>query len=397
MKLEADIENKKELGMYIHIPFCQKKCNYCDFCSYSNKNALVEPYMQWLNTEIKEVGRGNTLDYKNGMDKLAVIDTIYIGGGTPSYIDSSYIVNIMKTINSNYYLASHPEITIEVNPGTVTEQKLQDYKKAGINRLSIGLQSTHNNLLKQLGRIHTYEQFKTTYQLARKAGFNNINIDIMIGLPNQTIQDVEDTIKTILDLEPEHISVYSLILEEGTKLYQDVQIQKYLLPTDEEERDMYWTAKNMLEQAGYNHYEISNFAKPTYESKHNLNCWEQKEYIGMGVAAHSYTNNIRYSNVDSIETYIQNYQNNHPEDNLIFHEKQNKQSAMSEYMLLGLRKIQGISIQKFKEQYTENPIYTFRKELEKLVKQELIEIDGDAIKLTTKGIDLANLVWEEFV
>lgn len=397
MKLEADIENKKELGMYIHIPFCQKKCNYCDFCSYSNKNALVEPYMQWLNTEIKEVGRGNTLDYKNGMDKLAVIDTIYIGGGTPSYIDSSYIVNIMKTINSNYYLASHPEITIEVNPGTVTEQKLQDYKKAGINRLSIGLQSTHNNLLKQLGRIHTYEQFKTTYQLARKAGFNNINIDIMIGLPNQTIQDVEDTIKTILDLEPEHISVYSLILEEGTKLYQDVQIQKYSLPTDEEERDMYWTAKNMLEQAGYNHYEISNFAKPTYESKHNLNCWEQKEYIGMGVAAHSYTNNIRYSNVDSIETYIQNYQNNHPEDNLIFHEKQNKQSAMSEYMLLGLRKIQGISIQKFKEQYTENPIYTFRKELEKLVKQELIEIDGDAIKLTTKGIDLANLVWEEFV
>ena len=397
MKLEADIENKKELGMYIHIPFCQKKCNYCDFCSYSNKNALVEPYMQWLNTEIKEVGRGNTLDYKNGMDKLAVIDTIYIGGGTPSYIDSSYIVNIMKTINSNYYLASHPEITIEVNPGTVTEQKLQDYKKAGINRLSIGLQSTHNNLLKQLGRIHTYEQFKTTYQLARKAGFNNINIDIMIGLPNQTIQDVEDTIKTILDLEPEHISVYSLILEEGTKLYQDVQIQKYSLPTDEEERDMYWTAKNMLEQAGYNHYEISNFAKPTYESKHNLNCWEQKEYIGMGVAAHSYTNNIRYSNIDSIETYIQNYQNNHPEDNLIFHEKQNKQSAMSEYMLLGLRKIQGISIQKFKEQYTENPIYTFRKELEKLVKQELIEIDGDAIKLTTKGIDLANLVWEEFV
>ena len=397
MKLEADIENKKELGMYIHIPFCQKKCNYCDFCSYSNKNALVEPYMQWLNTEIKEVGRGNTLDYKNGMDKLAVIDTIYIGGGTPSYIDSSYIVNIMKTINSDYYLASHPEITIEVNPGTVTEQKLQDYKKAGINRLSIGLQSTHNNLLKQLGRIHTYEQFKTTYQLARKAGFNNINIDIMIGLPNQTIQDVEDTIKTILDLEPEHISVYSLILEEGTKLYQDVQIQKYSLPTDEEERDMYWTAKNMLEQAGYNHYEISNFAKPTYESKHNLNCWEQKEYIGMGVAAHSYTNNIRYSNIDSIETYIQNYQNNHPEDNLIFHEKQNKQSAMSEYMLLGLRKIQGISIQKFKEQYTENPIYTFRKELEKLVKQELIEIDGDAIKLTIKGIDLANLVWEEFV
>ena len=397
MKLEADIENKKELGMYIHIPFCQKKCNYCDFCSYSNKNALVEPYMQWLNTEIKEVGRGNTLDYKNGMDKLAVIDTIYIGGGTPSYIDSSYIVNIMKTINSDYYLASHPEITIEVNPGTVTEQKLQDYKKAGINRLSIGLQSTHNNLLKQLGRIYTYEQFKTTYQLARKAGFNNINIDIMIGLPNQTIQDVEDTIKTILDLEPEHISVYSLILEEGTKLYQDVQIQKYSLPTDEEERDMYWTAKNMLEQAGYNHYEISNFAKPTYESKHNLNCWEQKEYIGMGVAAHSYTNNIRYSNIDSIETYIQNYQNNHPEDNLIFHEKQNKQSAMSEYMLLGLRKIQGISIQKFKEQYTENPIYTFRKELEKLVKQELIEIDGDAIKLTIKGIDLANLVWEEFV
>ena len=219
----------------------------------------------------------------------------------------------------------------------------------------------------------------------------------MIGLPKQTIDDVISSINDILEMNPEHISVYSLILEEGTKFYEKWEKNALILPDDEEERNMYWTVKKMLEQAGYIHYEISNFAKPGFESKHNLDCWNQKEYIGVGVAAHSYTNNIRYSNIDNIEQYIQNYKNGSELDNLVFHEKQDIQNKMKEYMILGLRKIDGIHIQEFKRKFGNNPIILFKNELDKLVKEDLIEIDGDIIKLTFKGLDLANLVWEEFI
>lgn len=389
--------NKKNVGIYVHIPFCKQKCRYCDFKSYVGKEDKVEEYMKWLKYELAEVGIGNRLDYENGIDKLAVIDTIYIGGGTPSLIESRYIAEIMETIKANYTLAKDMEVTIEANPGTVDEDKLQKYIECGINRISIGLQSSKENLLKQLGRIHTYEEFEQVFTLARKVGFKNINVDLMIGLPNQTIDDIEESIEKMAKYNPEHISVYSLIVEEGTPLYDDIEDRKLMLPEDELERKMYWRVKERLEKKGYVHYEISNFAKEGYESKHNMNCWNQEEYIGVGAAAHSYTNNARYSNIDIIEEYIENYREGRQTDNFIFHEKQNKDSKMKEYMILGLRKIQGVQIQEFKRKFGENPIYVYHKELGKLVGEELVQIDGDNIKLTNKGLDFANLVWGEFV
>ena len=387
---------RKQIGLYIHIPFCKQKCSYCDFCSYANKESFIKRYIQCVLKEIIEVGNNNKIDFENGKDDLFLVKTIYIGGGTPSLIDSKYIVQIIEDIKLNFEIDEKAEITIEVNPGTVTLEKLEDYKRAGINRLSIGLQSTHEHLLKEIGRIHTYLDFLDTFRFAREAGFENINVDLMIGLPNQTLAEVQDSIEEIVSMEPEHISVYSLILEEGTPLFKKVE-EGLKLPDEELERKMYWTVKRILEANGYNHYEISNFAKQGYESKHNLDCWNQKEYIGFGVAAHSYTNGIRYSNIENLEQYIKNYEEDKTEENLVFHEKQDMEAMQKEYMLLGLRKIDGVSIQEFKIKFVANPVFLYHDKLEKLVNEELVEIDGDQIKLTNKGLDLANIVWEEFI
>ena len=374
----------KEIGIYIHIPFCIKKCEYCDFVSYCNKEKYVPQYINALKKEIK-----------NNINKEYKITTIYIGGGTPSSIEENYIADIIETIklnmnDENLKEFKNVEVTIEVNPGTVTEKKLKTYKEIGINRLSIGLQETHDELLKSIGRIHTYEEFLKTYNLARKIGFNNINVDLIIALPNQTIQDIKENLEKIIKLNPEHISVYSLILEEGTLFYNKYNENKIKLPDEELERNMYWYVKNTLENNGYMHYEISNFSKKGFESKHNMNCWNQEEYLGFGVAAHSYNNKTRYSNTNSIEEYIKG-------SNKIIHEKQTLEDMQKEYMLLGLRKIEGINIQKFKNKFAQNPIFIFKEQLSKLVNEELIAIDGNKIKLTNKGLDLANIVWEEFV
>lgn len=369
--------NKKEIGLYIHIPFCKHKCDYCDFVSFANREEIIEKYMIQL---IEEINDENLEQYK--------ITTIYIGGGTPSFIPSKYIKNILEKINKKYA----KELTIEVNPGTVDRNKLQDYFNSGINRLSIGVQSRNDKILRSIGRIHTYEQFLNTYNLAKEIGFNNINIDLMIGLPHQTLEDLKKTIEEAIKLDPKHISVYSLILEEGTKLENLVSSNKIELPTENQERRMYWFVKESLEKAGYNHYEISNFAKPGFESKHNVNCWEQKEYIGIGLAAHSYMNKTRYSNTENLSEYLNSMKNKR-----IIHEVQDEENEKKEYMLLGLRKIKGVDIQKFKNKFIQNPIYLYREELNKLVKNKLIEIDTNYIKLTKKGINLANLVWEEFV
>lgn len=387
----------KEVGIYVHIPFCKQKCYYCDFLSYENKSELIEEYIKWLNVEIEEVGKGIKQDFENEINDMVKVKTIYIGGGTPSYIDSKYILKIINTIKKNYIIDENVEITIELNPGTVTREKMLDYKEAGINRLSIGLQETNNSHLKMIGRIHKYEEFLETYNLALDIGFENINADLIIGLPNQTIEDIENSLEKLLNLDLKHISVYSLILEENTKLEKLVSDKTLKLPDEEIERRMYWMIKNKLEESGFIHYEISNYAQKGFESKHNLDCWNQKEYMGFGVNAHSYTDNTRFSNIDNIEIYINNFKNGQDIDNLIFHEKQNKQTKMKEYMLLGLRKLEGISISEFKNKFTENPIFLYKDEINKLVKENLLEIDGDYIKLTNKGIDLANLVWQEFV
>ena len=391
--------NNKELGIYIHIPFCKKKCYYCDFVSFSNLENKQTGYIEALK---KEISCYDLEEYN--------VTTIYIGGGTPSYIDCYEIKEILdelrKRLKNNETKFSDIEITIEVNPGTVDKEKLEVYKLSGVNRLSIGLQSTKDILLKEIGRIHTYKEFLQSYEHAKQVGFENINVDLMLGLPNQSIQDMKDSLKEVIKMEPNHISIYSLIVEEKTPIKKLIEEGELQLPEEIQERRMYWYVKSMLELSGYNHYEISNFAKEGRESKHNMNCWEQKEYIGLGVAAHSYINGIRYSNVTDLDCYIKNMmelknvkKQLQSKINIIYNicEIQNLEDKQKEYMLLGLRKIQGVSITKFKEKYVENPIFLFRKQMEKLTKEDLLQIDGDYIRLTNKGLDFANQVWEEFV
>lgn len=405
--------NKTELGIYLHIPFCKKKCDYCDFISfpYSQAIELVEKYIETMEAEIDSY---DLTSYN--------VTTIYMGGGTPSILPSKEIEKLLNKIktkleeNKNETKWEDTEITIEVNPGTVDKNKLETYKKSGVNRLSIGLQTTNNKLLKQIGRIHTYEEFLNTYQMAKEIGFQNCNVDLMLGLPNQTIQDLKQSLEKILELNPNHISVYSLIVEEGTPIERKLKKGELELPDEDTERQMYWYVKNTLELNGYEHYEISNFAKKGKQSKHNLNCWHQKEYIGIGISAHSYLNGVRYCNSSEIDKYIKNINKKEFNINDIINlcngdtkilkkidevyeinEIQSLEDKKREYMLLGLRKLEGIKISSFKEKFIENPIYVYHKELEKLVSEKLIKVEGDWIKLTNKGLDLANLVWEKFV
>ena len=379
----------KKLGIYVHIPFCVKKCDYCDFLSYAGKEEYVKGYIEEIKKEI--ANKLSNIDYKE-----YEISTIYMGGGTPSFIDSKYIVDILSQIRKYAKnILQNVEITIELNPGTVTKEKLENYEEAGINRLSIGLQETNNEILKSIGRIHTYEDFLDTYNLARSMGFNNVNVDLMIGLPNQRIENIKKSLEEIIKLNPEHISAYSLIIEEKTLLYRKCGNNEITLPDEELERNMYWYVKNILENNGYKHYEISNFAKEGFESKHNLDCWNQEEYLGFGLGAHSYINRVRYSR--EIKNGQTPFEANWKNLEVIIHEVQTEFDMQKEYMLLGLRKINGVSIQNFKNKFGENPIFIFRIELNKLVEEELIIINGDRIKLTNKGLDLANIVWEEFV
>lgn len=382
--------NKKELGIYIHVPFCKSKCYYCDFVSFPNKINAVNAYINALKKDMEQFDVSN---YN--------VTTIYIGGGTPSYIDEENIKQIFEILNkkleNNDTRIQDMEITIEINPGTATIEKLKTYKNLGINRISIGLQSTQDRLLKEIGRIHTYQEFLSTYKMARKVGFNNINVDLMIGLPTQNIEDIKQSLEEVVKLQPEHISVYSLIVEEGTVIEKRLNNEEIELPQEYVERRMYWYVKNYLELQGYLQYEISNFAKKGYSSKHNLNCWRQKEYIGFGVAAHSYIEDTRFGNIDNLEEYIKNIEENHLEKNRIIEEKQTKEDKEKEFMMLGFRKTEGISISEFKEKFIDNPLFVYHKELEKLVRQKLIQIDLDNIRLTSKGLDFANLVFEEFI
>ena len=270
------------------------------------------------------------------------------------------------------------------------------------------MQCVQDKLLKTIGRIHNYKEFLDTYLLARKIGFKNINIDLMIGLPTQTIEDIKESIEKILELKPEHISVYSLIVEENTKMEKLIENGELQLPDEELERMEYNYVKNKLELAGYEHYEISNFAQKGYYSKHNFNCWKQKEYIGFGVSAHSYYENIRFSNTENFSKYINAsiedfkacnipnlIKNIKEKDKIkIIEEIQQKEDKEKEYMLLGLRTLKGVSISEFKHKFGENPIYLFRKELEELINENLVEIDLDDIRLTRKGLDLANIAWK---
>lgn len=324
--------------------------------------------------------------------------TIYIGGGTPSILKAESIEKILQKIKQRFSVQENVEITIEVNPGTVDVQKLTQYKKMGINRLSIGLQSTQNRLLAMLGRIHRQEDFLKVYQEARNVGFQNINIDLMLGLPTQTLEELKESLAEVIALNPEHISLYSLILEEGTELEKLVSNHELEMISEDLEREMHWKTKQILEKNGYIHYEISNFAKKGFESKHNVACWNQEEYIGFGMASHSYFGKKRFSNGNDLEKYMENIENGNFDKNRILQEKeQTFESQAKEYMMLGLRKIEGVSISEFEQKFQINPLFYFRFEISKLEEEGLLEVDLDKIRLTKKGLDLANLVFEEFV
>ena len=352
---------------YIHIPFCKQKCWYCDFNSFANYDEYIEKYVEALLKEIKRYD-------------ISKLDTIYLGGGTPSYLDACYIVDILNTLPK-----AKIETTIELNPGTVEESKLKEYQKAGINRISMGLQVADDTILKKIGRIHTVKDFETSYQLIRKAGFQNINVDLMFGLPTQTLEIFQKSVEYLLQFRPEHISAYSLILHDTH--FND-------LPSEEEERKMYHYLVNRMKEAGYEHYEISNFALKGYESKHNLAYWNQKEYYGFGAGASSFMNGKRYTNINNIQDYITAINENKKVSQL--EEVLDDESKLKEFMILRLRLTKGISIQKTNEKFGVNILEKFKTSFEKLKKYDLITIDEN-ISLTSKGLDLANIVWEEFV
>ena len=370
----------KKIGIYVHIPFCKRKCKYCDFVSFGNKLDFQDEYINCILNEIDDCD-------KTGF----TVNTIYFGGGTPSIISENLIEKVLNKIKEKFNVDNNSEITIEVNPGTVDEKKLWLYKNCGFNRISIGLQASQEKILKLLGRIHTYKEFEECFKVSREIGFENINVDLMLGLPNQSIQDLSESLKKVILLVPNHISLYSLILEEDTILEKEVKKGLYIMPTDDEERQMYDFAKKVLERNGYIHYEISNFAKKGFESKHNVNCWKQEEYFGFGLASHSYFDKKRFSNTTDFKKYL-----NNRKENVEINEIQNNEIEKKEYMMLGLRKLDGISISEFKRKFGVNPLFYFRFEISKLVKNGLLEIDLDSIRLTRKGLDLANLVFEEF-
>lgn len=379
----------ERFGIYIHIPFCKKKCKYCDFISFSCDENIQEKYFKSLIEEIKNKDIKDIFENKE-------ITTIYIGGGTPSLVNSKYISQVLKEINKKFKVSKDAEITIEINPGTANKEKILEYKKCGINRISIGLQSTNDRILDLIGRIHNYNQFLDTYNIVKEE-FENINVDLMLAIPTQTEKELIDSLYEVINLKPKHISIYSLIVEENTEIKNMLDNGTLKYVDEEIERKMYWKAKRILEKNGFKHYEISNFARNGFESKHNLDCWNQEEYLGFGLAAHSYMDNKRFSNIDNLQEYITNIENNEFSKNIIVHEEQTRESKAKEFMMIGLRKIEGISISEFERKFRINPLFYFRFEISKLTEEGLIEVDLDNIKLTSKGLDLANIVFEEFI
>lgn len=384
--LQGDNHMPKTIGIYIHVPFCRSKCYYCDFISYSGKEELINDYFEALKNELKLY----TTKLKDHN-----IATIFIGGGTPSHVDEKYITDILKVCKEEFTLSVDAEITIEANPGTLTEQKLVTYKKAGINRISMGLQAVQAHLLKELGRIHTLDEFIDNFKSSRSIGFRNISLDLIFGLPNQTIEEWDETLSMVLNLSPEHVSCYSLKIEEGTVFGDKLSAGALVPASDELDRQMYYSAINRLTKAGFIHYEISNFSKPGYISKHNTIYWKAEEYIGLGAGAHSYFNGIRYNNSEDITDYINCVKNN----NLSMQNYAliTPSESMSEFVILGLRFIDGINIDEFYLRYDKNIFDVFEKQIDELVYKKFIYISKGYIKLTPVGLDLANQVMMEFI
>ncbi|MCR4902670.1 MAG: radical SAM family heme chaperone HemW [Butyrivibrio sp.] len=391
----------KDLAVYIHIPFCVKKCNYCDFLSFPAGEELWKKYLEKLIKEIIMTA-SDCREY--------IVSSVFLGGGTPSLLDAVCIGDILKALKDNYKMAGDCEITMEMNPGTVTPYKLKLYREYGINRISIGMQSSKDKELKILGRIHNNEEFLKCYWNVREAGFKNVNIDVMSALPAQDYDSYMDTLRQVVSLRPEHISAYSLIIEEGTPFYdmygEDSDKNKEVapLPSEEDERKMYHETKRYLRQMGYERYEISNYSliskDKDYSCRHNKAYWTGIEYIGFGIGAASMMNHTRWSNIRDIVKYMDILDKDSGEGFKALRcdvEELDIHAGMEEFMFLGLRLCKGVSKHKFESLFGQSIQSVYGNVLDKMLKNKLLEEEGDFIKLTEYGTDISNYVMSEFL
>lgn len=375
---------KNDLEIYVHIPFCVRKCAYCDFLSFSAKDEVKGQYIEALISEINQAN--STYDIKD-----LNVSTIYFGGGTPTILYADQIDRIMDAIKKQFTIKEDAEITIEVNPGTVDLYKLEKLKKIGFNRLSIGMQSADDTELKMLGRIHDYAEFEKCFEMARKAGFDNVNVDVMMALPNQSVKKLHTTLNKVIELNPEHISSYSLIIEEGTPFYEKYGKIEGPVVGEEKEREMYHMACRVLKQAGYNQYEISNFSKRGRESRHNSGYWRMVPYIGFGLGASSYFGVTRLKNVSDFNLYLTTPTTKSEINEL------SKKEQMEEFMFLGLRMMQGVYDVDFEEMFSKSIESVYGDVLSKLISEELIENEDGSYRLTRAGIDYGNYVFSRFL
>lgn len=375
----------KKLGIYIHIPFCKSKCIYCDFFSAPAEEHVRKQYLKALCTQIN-----------SGAPKLAgeyEVDSIFFGGGTPSIMDAGELMNVLGAIYNNFNLSDDCEITIECNPGTMDEDKLGIYREKGVNRLSFGLQSVNDDELKMLGRIHSFEDFMESYEAAAKSGFDNINIDIMSGIPGQTPAGWRKTLRTVMMLRPAHISAYSLIIEDGTPLSDMYKSgRKLYLPSEDEEREMYHDTASILADNGYGHYEISNYALAGRECRHNIKYWTRGEYAGFGAGASSMIKNIRYNTTKNTPAFI--YDPVHVEYDT---EELTVNDCMSEFMFLGLRMMRGVNRDRFRVTFGRQMDNVFGNVISKYVSTGHIADDGNNVFFTDKGIDVSNYILADFL
>lgn len=373
-------------GIYVHVPFCIKKCNYCDFNSFKLNREDKKNYIEGIIAEMKL--------YSKQFDKDC-FSTVFIGGGTPSILESEELKLLIDNIHSNFNISDDAEISIEANPGTLTSEKLKTLYLSGVNRLSMGLQSSDKKHLESLGRIHSYEEFKKNFEIAREVGFENINVDLMFSLPNQTFEEWQQTLKDVVKLNPTHISAYSLIIEDGTvfgKLYDEGKLE---LSDEELYLKMYYYTRSYLKENGYNQYEISNYAKNKKECKHNVLYWKCGNYLGIGPGSHSYLNEKRFSNYKDIKTYCEKLKKSElPIENI---EKLDKQDMMEEKVIMGLRMNEGINLKKFNKRFEIDFMKIYKSEVESLENKGLIKLDDSKICLTNRGIDISNKVFIEFL
>lgn len=384
-----------EKGIYIHIPFCVHKCIYCDFLSAPADDAVKYAYTKALINEIRNTADKQVIDKQiNDNQTRDKITSIFFGGGTPSVLPDGCIADILMAVRDCFDIEDDAEITMECNPGTVNESRLSEYRAAGVNRLSFGLQSVDNNELKMLGRIHTFEQFVESFRLARKAGFNNINVDLMSAIPGQTEATLENTFDKVMALQPEHISVYSLILEDDTYLADN--IDKFPpVPDEDEDRRMYHMTKERLHSAGYERYEISNYSRKGFECRHNLLYWNRGEYYGFGCSAAGFIGNERYSDIRDVKKYIElngDIEKLHEKIEIL-----TKEDAIEEFMFLGLRKMAGVDVMDFQRRFGVPIENVYAKEIEYNIDKGLLIRQGDMLKLTEYGTDICNTVMSDFI